>query len=143
MAATWYDFLTLLVIFSYSIDSTLLAAPFYSHRLFFVWHITHFDKTIKSCQKKRYHTLVNYMQRTINANVCLCSSHPVTGDLILIAMDQKDRALKRICSLYPEAYILKPTVGVFNNHHLRQLTKPHLSIATWVMNFMCNISQVF
>ena len=43
------------------------------------------------------------MQCTINTSVCVCSSH-TTGDLMLIAVDQKDRALERTCSLY----ILKP-----------------------------------
>ena len=52
-----------------------------------------FDRTIKSCQKKGYYTLVNYVQCTINKNVCVCSSHPVTGDGMLIAVDQKDRSL--------------------------------------------------
>ena len=54
------------------------------------------------------------------------------GDLMLIAVDQKDRALERICSL--AIYIIKP---IASN---RQLTKLHLSIAC--MNFMHNISQV-
>ena len=71
------------------------------------------------------------MQRTINTSKCVCSSHPVTGDLMLIAVDQKDRALEE-----PAAYILKPTGSAFNSYHLRQLTKPHLSIAH--MNH-CNI----
>ena len=61
------------------------------------------------------------MQCTITTNVCVCSSHPVTGDLMFIAVDQTDRALERTCSL--------STASVFNNHHLRQLTKPHLSTA--------------
>ena len=75
------------------------------------------------------------MHCTINTNVCVCSSHPVTGDLMLIVVDQKDRALERTCSLYSEAYSQW-------NHHLRQLTKPHLSIAHMNHEFMCNISQV-
>ena len=35
------------------------------------------------------------MSCTISTNVCVCSSHPVTGDLMLIAVDQKDRALEK------------------------------------------------
>ena len=54
---------------------------------------------------------------------------------MLIAVDQKDRAVERNCSLY----ILKPIAS--DNHRLRQLMKPDLSIAH--MNFMDNISQVF
>ena len=38
------------------------------------------------------------MQCTINTNVCVCSSHPVTGDGMLIAVDQKDKALEKACS---------------------------------------------
>ena len=38
-------------------------------------------------KKKGYYTLVNYMQCTINTSVCVCSSHPVTGDLTLITVD--------------------------------------------------------
>ena len=34
------------------------------------------------------------MQYRINTNVSVCSSHPVTGDLMLIAVDQKNRALE-------------------------------------------------
>ena len=46
------------------------------------------------------------MQYTINTNVCVCSSHPVTGHLILIAVDQKNRTLENLQPLaiyvYPE-----------------------------------------
>ena len=75
------------------------------------------------------------MHCTINTSVCVCSTHPVTGDLMLIVVDQKGRALEE-----PAAYILKPTGSVFNIHYLRQLTKPHLSIKH--MNH-CNISPFF
>ena len=44
------------------------------------------------------------MQCTINVSVCVCSIHDSIGDLMLIAVDQKDRALERTCCLY----ILKP-----------------------------------
>ena len=84
---------------SYSVIALILlylAAPFfYSHRLF-LFGISHiFNKTIKSCQKKEYYTLVKYMQRTINTSVCVYSSHPVTRDLMLIVVDYKDRAMER------------------------------------------------
>ena len=73
-----------------------LAAPFFTATgSFCLAYHSFFDKTIKSCQKKGYYTLVNYMQCTINTNVCVCSSHPVTGYLMLIAVDQKDRALEK------------------------------------------------
>ena len=49
------------------------------------------------------------MQCAINTSVCVGSSHPVTGDLMLIAVDQKDGALERICSLY--ILTLKPTAS--------------------------------
>ena len=35
----------------------------------------------------------------------VCSSHHVTGNLMLIAVNQKEKALERICS----PYVLKPT----------------------------------
>ena len=35
------------------------------------------------------------MQCTINTNVRVRSGHPVTGDLMLIAVDQKNRALEK------------------------------------------------
>ena len=44
------------------------------------------------------------MQCTINTSVCVCSSHLVTGDLMLIAVDQKDRVLTRTCSLTTPIY---------------------------------------
>ena len=63
----------------------------------------------------------------------VCSSH-ATGDLMLIAVDQKDRAMERNCS----PYILKPValqpsdtyIALFSNHlrQLRMLAKPILSI---------------
>ena len=44
------------------------------------------------------------MQCTITTSVCVCSSHLVTGDLMLIAVDQKNRALTRTCSLTTPIY---------------------------------------
>ena len=44
------------------------------------------------------------MQCTINTNVYVCNIHDSIGDLMLIAVDQKDRALERTCS----SYILEP-----------------------------------
>ena len=40
------------------------------------------------------------MQCTINTNVYVCSIQPVTGDLMLIAVDQKDRALKKTAAIH-------------------------------------------
>ena len=59
-----------------------LAAPFLQPQAVFVWHITFLTRQ-KSCEKKGYYTLVNYMQCTINTIVCVYSSHPVTGDSTL------------------------------------------------------------
>ena len=114
----YHQSLFLPVIFSYSIDSTLLGSTLsYSHRLFLFGISLIFDKTIKSCQKKGYYTLFNYMQCTINTNVCVCSSHPVTGHLMLIAVDQKNRTLENlqplaiyILSLLPVIHCIKGTV---------------------------------
>ena len=39
------------------------------------------------------------MQCTIITSVCVYSSHPVIGDLMLIAVDYKDKATERSCSL--------------------------------------------
>ena len=74
---------------SYSVIALILLylqCPFLQPQAVFV--ISHiFNKTIKSCEKKGYYTLINYMQCTINTSVCVCSSHPVTEDLMLIAVD--------------------------------------------------------
>ena len=67
-----------------------LAVPFFTATGCFLLGISHiFNKTIKSCEKKGYYSLVNYMQCTINTSVCVYSitSHPVTGDLMLKAVD--------------------------------------------------------
>ena len=81
-----------------------LALLFYSHRLF-LFDISHiFDKAIKSCEKKNITqtcTLVKQMQQhTINTSIRVCNDHHTTGDLMLIAVDQKESALKE-----PAAYI--------------------------------------
>ena len=39
------------------------------------------------------------MQCAINTSVCVCSNH-AKGDLMLVAVDQKDGALERTYSLY-------------------------------------------
>ena len=70
---------------TYSIGSTLLGSAFFTAHRLFLFHITH--KTIKSYEKKGYYSLHNYMQCTINTSVCVCSSHPVRGDLMLITVD--------------------------------------------------------
>ena len=62
------------------------------------------------------------MQSTINTSVCVYSSHYSIGDLMSIAVDQKDRVLERTCNLY----ILKSIAS--DSYHLRQLRTPHLCI---------------
>ena len=38
---------------------TLLGSTLLKPQAIFIWYITHFDKTVKSSQKKEYYTLVN------------------------------------------------------------------------------------
>ena len=47
------------------------------------------------------------MHCTINTSACVYSSHHSIGDLMLIVVEQKNRALERTSSLY----ILKPNAS--------------------------------
>ena len=58
------------------------------------------------------------MQCTINTNVCVCSSHPVTGHLMLIAVDQKNRTLENLQPL-AQACTQKVEMGGSNSVNSR------------------------
>ena len=84
-----------------------LAALFFIALGYFCLAYHTFWQDNKSCWRKEYFTYSSQLDAVYNKYTVypLYSSH-ASGDLVLIAVDQKDRALERTCS----PYILKPIV---------------------------------
>ena len=83
-------------------------ALFYSPKLFCLAYISHiFDKTIKSFQKKEYYSYSSQSDAVDNKHTMYVYSSHATVDLILIAVDQKDRSLE-FQSFATHIIILKP-----------------------------------
>ena len=84
-----------------------LAAPFLQPQAVFVWHIAHFCQDNKKLLEK-WILCSSQLDVVYNKHILyVCSA----GDLMLLAVDQKYRALERTCS----PYILKLIALQFNN----------------------------